>query len=246
MTRTAFIAGGSGAIGIPLSRMLVAAGWRVYGSTRRTDRAKALRDVGVSPVIVDVFDLSTLSEMVASVQPDVVVHQLTDLPAHPTPDAMANALGRTARLRREGTRNLVAATLAAGCTRMVAQSIAWAYAPGVLPHAEEDLLDIDAQGDRATTVKAVCALESAVLETSGLTGTVLRYGKLYGPGTWSTAPASEIPLHVDDAARAAFLAAENPEAAGVFNISEQDPAITCEKAAQCLGWLPGFRLPSSD
>ena len=246
MTRTAFLAGASGAIGVPLARMLVAAGWRVYGSTRSADRAKALRDVGVSPVIVDVFDASLLAETVSSVRPDVVVHQLTDLPAHRTPEAMAGALDRTARLRKEGTRNLVAVTLAAGCTRMVAQSIAWAYAPGVLPHAEEDPLDVDAQGDRATTIEVVSILESAVLQTSGLTGTVLRYGKLYGPGTWCMVPPADIPLHVDDAARAAFLAAEHPEAAGAFNISEQDPAITCEKAAQRLGWLPGFRLPSAN
>ncbi|MDP9899322.1 NAD-dependent epimerase/dehydratase family protein [Variovorax ginsengisoli] len=240
MTRTVFLAGASGVIGAPLARMLVAGGWRVHGSTRSLDRAKALRDMGVSPVVVDVFDASALAEAVSAVRPDVVVHQLTDLPAQRTPQAMVGALERNARLRKEGTRHLVAAALAAGCTRMVAQSIAWAYAPGPLPHAEDDPLDIAAQGERATTVEAVCVLESAVLQTAGLSGTVLRYGKLYGPGTWSMAPSADLPLHVDDAARAAFLAVEHPQATGVFNLSEPDPQITCERAARLLGWAPGL------
>lgn len=245
MSRTVFLAGASGVIGVPLSRMLVAAGWQVYGSTRNLDRATALRDAGVSPVVVDVFDARALTEAVSTVRPDVVVHQLTDLPAQRTSEAMAGALVRNARLRREGTRHLVDAALAAGCARMVAQSIAWAYAPGALPHTEEDPLDIAAQGERATTVQAVRVLESAVLQTPGLSGAVLRYGKLYGPGTWSMAPSADIPLHVDDAARAAFLAVEHPQASGVFNVCEPDQQITCAKAARLLGWAPLSRLPTS-
>jgi nucleoside-diphosphate-sugar epimerase len=245
MSRTVFLAGASGVIGLPLSRMLVAAGWQVYGSTRNLDRAKALRDAGVSPVVVDVFDASALTEAVSAVRPEVVVHQLTDLPAQRTPDAMAGALVRNARLRKQGTRHLVDAALAAGCARMVAQSIAWAYAPGALPHTEEDPLDVAAQGERATTVQAVGALESAVLQTPGLSGAVLRYGKLYGPGTWSMAPSADMPLHVDDAARAAFLAVEHPQATGVFNVCEPDRQVTCAKAARLLGWAPVFRHPTS-
>ena len=244
MTRTVFLAGASGVIGVPLARLLIAAGWRVHGSTRHVDRATALRDNGVSPVVVDAFDADALAAAISTVRPDVVVHQLTDLPERRTSESMAGALERNARLRKVGTRNLVAAALASGCDRMVAQSVAWAYAPGALPHAEEDPLDIAAQGERATTVEAVRALESAVLTTAGLSGTVLRYGRLYGPGTWSVAPSTDIPLHVDDAARAAFLAVEHPEATGVFNVCEPDPQINGDKAVRVLGWAPGFRLPS--
>ena len=48
---------------------------------------------------------------------------------------------RNARLRIEGTRNLMAAAQAAGVKRVVAQSIAFVYAPGPKPHREGDPLD---------------------------------------------------------------------------------------------------------
>lgn len=242
MTRTVFVAGAGGVIGAPLVRLLVGAGWRVYGSTRHAERAAALHDAGAIPVVVDVFDSNALAAALAAVRPDLVVHQLTDLPSQRSPEAMAGALARNARLRSEGTRHLVSAALAAGCTRMVAQSIAWAYAPGPLPHPEDDPLDTGAQGERATSVEAVRVLESLVLGTPELSGTVLRYGKLYGPGTWSETPSADMALHVHDAARAAFLAAERPEAAGVFNVSEPDSQLDGERASRLLGWEPGFRF----
>ena len=108
--------------------------------------------------------------------------------------------------------------------------------------AEDDPLDTGAQGERATSVEAVRVLESLVLGTRNLSGTVLRYGKLYGPGTWSETPSADIALHVHDAARAAFLAAERPEATGIFNVSEPDPQLNGERAARLLGWEPGFRF----
>lgn len=165
MNGKVLVAGATGAIGMPLVRQLVDAGWRVFGSTRDPQRAETLRRAGVEPVVVDVFDTPALNGALESVRPDVVVHQLTDLPTVRTPEALSAAIQRNARLRREGTRNLVQATLASGCRRMVAQSIAWAYGPGPLPHAETDPLDTSATGDRAVTVHAVLELESLVLNS---------------------------------------------------------------------------------
>jgi len=243
MTRSVFVAGATGAIGAPLVRLLVEAGWCVQGSTRRTDRAAALRQAGVEPFLVDVLDASALCAALAAARPDVVVHQLTDLPAVRTPEAMSAAIGRNALLRKVGTRTLVAATLAAGCRRMVAQSITWAYADGPLPHMEDDPLDTAATEERAVSVEAVRVLESLVLDTRGLAGTVLRYGRLYGPGTWAVDPPAEMPLHVHDAAYATLLAMGRPGATGAFNVSEPCPLLAGEKAGQVLGWAPGFRLP---
>jgi nucleoside-diphosphate-sugar epimerase len=45
------------------------------------------------------------------------------------PSRMAEAIVRNARIRDQGTRNLLTAAAAAGARRVVAQSIAWAYAP---------------------------------------------------------------------------------------------------------------------
>lgn len=236
MKGTVFVAGATGAVGEPLVRLLVDAGWRVFGSTRNPQRAQALRRAGAEALIVDVFDAPALNAALALARPDVVVHQLTDLPPVRTQESLATAIGRNARLRREGTRNLVQATLASGCRRMVAQSIAWAYAPGPLPHAEEDPLDTLAAGERAVSVHAVLELESLVLNSAGLAGLVLRYGHLYGPRTWSAEPDGEMPLHVEDAARAAHCAVEWAGVTGVFNVSEPCLQLSVDKARRMLGW----------
>ena len=63
------------------------------------------------------------------------------------------------------------------------QSIAFAYAPGGEPHAETDPLNL-ADPARAVTVKGAADMEQQVLAAAGLDAVVLRYGLLYGPGTW--------------------------------------------------------------
>jgi nucleoside-diphosphate-sugar epimerase len=154
---------------------------------------------------------------------------------------MAEATGRNARIRDEGTRNLVAATLAAGVHRMLAQSIAFAYADGPLPHGEDDPLDLGAQGARGVSVRGVVSLERQVLEAP-MEGIVLRYGRLYGPGTGFDAPAGPGPVHVDAAARATELAIARGTP-GIYNIAEDDGTLSCEKAKRVLGWNAGWRMP---
>jgi nucleoside-diphosphate-sugar epimerase len=168
-------------------------------------------------------------------RPEVVMHQLTDLPKNLDPAQMPEAIVRNARIRDEGTRNLIAAGVAAGASRIVAQSIAWCYAPGPLPHRESDPLDRPAPGQPAVSLVGVLALERQVL-AAPMAAVVLRYGRLYGPGTGTdTAPAS-MPLHIDGAARAALLAIER--GAGPYNIAETEDEISTEKARRELGWQP--------
>lgn len=198
-----------------------------------------LRGLGVEPVVVDVFNESLLFEMVRKAEPEIVVHQLTDLPPALDPTRMAEALVRNARLREIGTRNLVAAAAAAGATRMVAQSLAFVYAPGPMPYREEAPLFLD-DAAFGETARAVASLEQQVLNAP-FTGIVLRYGKLYGPGTGFELAPSEGPLHVDDAADAARRALTRG-AAGIYNIAEDDGTVSITKAADALGWIPGFRL----
>ena len=110
-----FLAGASGAIGRRLTPLLHGAGHYVCGSTRSEANADALRALGADPVVVDVFDAPALSRAVASARPDVVIHQLTDLPKDLNPREMGAAIVRTARIRSEGTRNLVRAAICGGC-----------------------------------------------------------------------------------------------------------------------------------
>ena len=154
-----FLAGATGAIGRRLVPSLLKAGHDVTGTTRSAAKGEVLRAAGVEPVVVDVFDAQALFRAVLTARPDIVIHQLTDLPPGLDPSQMTEGTQRNARMRSQGTQNLVAAALGAGVHRLIAQSIAWMYAPGKEPHSEDDPLDIDAGGTRAITVAGVATLE---------------------------------------------------------------------------------------
>ncbi|MDX8511907.1 NAD-dependent epimerase/dehydratase family protein [Mesorhizobium captivum] len=235
-----FLAGGSGAIGRRLIPQLVDAGHQVTATTRQPAKAEELRALGAEPVVVDVFDAGGLRAAAVAAKPEIVIHQLTDLPPGLDPAKMGEAIVRNARVRDEGTRNLIEAAKAAGARRLIAQSIAWAYAPGPEPNAETDPLDSGAEGGRGISVGGVIALERHVLEAP-MTGIVLRYGHLYGPGT-GTETAADPALHVDAAAYAALLAVERGSQ-GAFNVAKPNSHITTDKAANELGWHASFRLP---
>lgn len=237
VAKKVFLAGATGVIGRALAPLLVAAGHTVVGTTRKADRAALLRAAGLQPVVVDVLDREATFAALATEQPDVVIHELTDLDTH---DRAANN-----RLRSEGTRNLVDAALAAGVRRIIAQSLAFAYAPGDGPASEDEPLDVGAPDGRGRMVAGVVALEHAVAEAPE--HVVLRYGVLYGPGTWYAADGSVAEqvrrgelaadesvtsfVHVDDAARAALLALDWPS--GLVNVVDDEPA-------PATSWLPAY------
>lgn len=234
-----FLAGASGAIGRRLVPLLLADGHEVIGMTRSADAARALEAARVRPVMVDVFDADALARAVVAARPDVVMHQLTDLPRVLNDEKqLAAAYPRNARMRTEGTRNLVAAAKAASARRFIVQSVAFAYAPGREPHVEADPLNLS-DGPRLETVRAAADMERQVLE-SGMQAVVLRYGLFYGPGTWSEGPARKPPLHIDAAARAAALVVTR--GAGVYNIADDDGTVSIDKARKELGFDPAFRL----
>jgi len=232
-----FLAGATGALGRVLGPILVATGYRVSGTTRHPDRTALLEKLGIEPVVVDVFDRNRLAEVMVRCAPSIVIHQLTDLPAKLDPALMAQAVVRNARIRREGTRNLVDAAVAAGCRRLVLQSIAWAYAPGPLPYHEESPLDMHAQGTRRISIDGVMALEQCGSAIADLDVTILRYGQLYGPGTANMQASGSSPVHVNAAAKATLLALQRTNS-GIFNITEDHGEASNRKAREQLLWLP--------
>lgn len=239
MPRSLFLAGASGAIGRRLIPLLLEDGWLVFGTTRKAERLAALREAGVEPLQLDVFDRATLTAAMRDLRPQVVMHQLTDLPYALEAGRMAEALVRNARIRDEGTRNLVAAAQAAGCERMIAQSLGFIYDEGAKPHVETDPLLPDSHSAYGGTAAAVRSLERQVLE-SGMAGIVLRYGLFYGPGTGFDRPIAPGSVHVDAAALAAALAAA-AGASGIYNIAEDDGAVSIAKARSAFAWDPGWR-----
>ncbi len=241
MNKRVFLAGATGAISRPLCKLLVSGGHTVFGTTRRPEKSDELKAFGVIPVVIDVFDVQRLKDIVVEIAPDVVIHQLTDLPYALESAKMNQARIRNARLREEGTHNFVAAATVSKAKKFVAQSIAFAYAPGATPFDESHPLNVDSTDEvSALSARAVASLEHQVL-SGPFEGVVLRYGKLYGPGTgFDRAPLAG-PVHVDaaaDAARKAIL----PGIAGVFNVAEEDGAVNVSKARDILRWHSGFRI----
>jgi nucleoside-diphosphate-sugar epimerase len=238
--RRIFLAGAAGAVGQPLCRLLVADGWQVTGTTRSAERAETLRTLGVEPVIVDVYDASALHDAVVAARPDVVIHQLTDLPYGLDPTKMEAHATLNRRIREEGTRNLIAAAVAAGAQRFVAQSICFIYAPGPMPFSEDAPLNVHAEGRPGASARAALALEEQVLGAP-MAGIALRYGRFYGPGTGVDLRPTGAPLHVHAAADAARRAATRGER-GRYNLAEPDGYVSSDRAAEAFDWSPDFRL----
>ena len=235
-----FLAGATGVIGRPLIGLLRDAGHSVTGTTRSAGKLAEIEKLGAKGVAVDAFDAEGLKRAVIAAKPDAVIHQLTDLPDVSDPAQMAAVREKNSRLRVEGTRNLMAAAKAANVRRVVAQSIAFIYAPGQGARQEADPLD-SSEAQRMT-IAGVTALEDAVLNTPGIDGIVLRYGRLYGPGTWFDKPGSAGALTTDAAAHAALLAMTKG-APGLYNVAEDDGEFSIEKARSALGFDPNFRMP---
>ena len=124
-----FVAGATGAIGRPLVRQLVEAGHDVCGMTRSAERGRAIEALGASVAVADAFDRERVMEAVTAARPDVVVHQLTDLPKVMDMRRLEEAYAGNDRVRREATPHLIDAARAAGARRIVAQSIAFLYTP---------------------------------------------------------------------------------------------------------------------
>lgn len=239
-----FVAGAGGAIGLPLVRQLAGAGHEVIGSTRGGRSAAAIQEAGAVPIVCDAFDRDELSEAMEFARPEVVINQLTSLPARFEP-RKKGFYDANNRIRSEGGDNVIAATAASGARRLITQSISFLYAlQGPWIKTEDEPVD------RSGVHDAVLGHEAKAIADDRFETVVLRYGLLYGPGTWYAPDghlAGEVRrrrlpvvgegtgmtsfLHVEDAASAAVAALDRGD--GIFNVTDDEPAPMSE-------WLPGF------
>ncbi|HEY1689243.1 MAG TPA: NAD(P)-dependent oxidoreductase [Solirubrobacteraceae bacterium] len=251
-----FLAGATGAIGRRLTPLLIQAGHQVSAMTRSPEKLASLQAQGAEPVLADALSREQLQAALLEASPEAVIDLLTALPPNLDTRRLKRELAVTDRLRSDGTKDLVAAARRAGATRVIAESVAFAYMqlsqyPGrETLRTEQDPLDHEAAGHFKRSVEALQSLEQEVRSADGVEGIVLRYGYLYGPGTaFSTQGAlvaelrrRRLPLvgsgsgvwsflHVDDAAAATLAALQGPP--GVYNIVDDDPAPVSE-------WLPAL------
>ena len=247
------LAGATGVIGRPLVFRLVKARHEVIGLTRAPDKVDALHAMGARAEVVDVLDDKAVVAALAKARPDVVVHELTAIPERLNVRQFDRDFALTNRLRTVGTDNLLTAARAAGASHFVAQSYAaWPYARvGGPVKSEDDPLDPHPPAHMSKTMEAIVHLEEAVLGASEIKGVALRYGAFYGPGTTFASGGSTFDdvrhrrfpivgdgggvwsfIHVDDAAEATLAAIERG-AAGIYNITDDDPAPVSE-------WLPAY------
>jgi nucleoside-diphosphate-sugar epimerase len=241
-----FVAGATGVMGRALLPQLAEAGHEPIAMTRSAAKADALRERGIEACVCDAYDAERLARTVAEARADRIVHLLTDLPEEINMRRFEQETASTGRLRREGTRNLVAAARAAGVQRIVGESIAFAYAPEGGRVKDEDAPL--AATTLPSVVEPLAELERELLDAGGI---VLRYGQLYGPGSSFTRDGSwarnlrrrRLPIvgagagvfsfvHVDDAASAtvAALAHSGP---AIYNVVDDEPAAISE-------WLPVY------
>lgn len=261
-----FFAGASGVIGQRLLPRLVGDGHEVTALTRTPEKAEPLRAAGAEAVVCDVLDAERLREAVVAARPEVVLQHLTDLPPDLNPRNLKRAYEANDRVRGEGGANLLAAALAAGARRYVAQNVCFLYAPEGGPVKDEEArLFTDAPPPFDRTIRATREMERRIVEAEGIEGLVLRFGFWYGPGT-SFAPDGYIArevmrrrfpvvgrgrgvysfVHIDDVAEATIAAMQRGEP-GVYNVTDDDPAPMAEWLpvyAEALGAKPPRRVPN--
>lgn len=259
-----FVAGGSGTIGVPLVRSLVAAGHQVTATTRSPEKQSMLRALGATPVVVDALDAEALAAAVRSASPTHVIHELTALPkAGPR---RASELEPTNRLRDQGTRHLLRAAIDAGATRLIGGSFALI---GAAPSSTVVNSEIALAGD------AVRSMESQITNAAragSIEGIVLRYGMFYGAGSPSTEelvrlvrrrrlPAvrhdrGQLPyIHLDDAVSATVAALDRGRSGETYDIVD-DRAMSFSDMVRTLAaavgapqpytvpaWLPRLVMP---
>jgi 2-alkyl-3-oxoalkanoate reductase len=255
-----FLAGATGAVGRPLVRQLINSGHQVTATTRSAAKAQELRQLGAAPVVVDGIDGAAIAAAVAAAKPEAIIHQMTALAGKPDLKHFDGWFAATNLLRTKGLDHLLAAAQAAGVKRFIAQSYTgWNnMRAGGFVKTEDDPLDANPVKAQAETLAAIQYLERAVLNAP-LTGIVLRFGNLYGPGAseemirlvrkrmfpilgggagvWSW-------CHVEDAAAATVLVEHG--ARGTYNIVDDEPARVSEwlpYLAEAVGAKPPFRVP---
>ena len=180
-----FLAGATGVIGRPLVPLLRDAGHAVTGTSRSEEKASAIEVLGARGVVVDVFDARAL------LQGDVGGAARRGDPSTHRPAATSLDAGRpaefeaNARLRIEGTqesdgggRQWCGVRARGGAEHRLRLRAG----PGRT--GRRPIRSTASEAQRRDHRRGGGAGGRRCSNTPGIDGVVLRYGRLYGPGTW--------------------------------------------------------------
>lgn len=222
-----FVTGATGLIGTKLTKRLIEEGYEVAGLTTSEKGKEKLDNAGVKAYIGNILEYDTIEKSIGDFKPDIIMNEITDLKQV---DMSANT-----KVRIDGTRNLVEAAIKHDVPHIQSQSIAFVYEAGDTLATEETSLDYDASGDRKITVDGVEGLEKESARLNKYV--ILRYGLLYGPGTWygkggmiynqfingevTMTDGVQSFIHIDDAVETAIQAL-NFES-GIYNVADDEP-----------------------
>jgi 2-alkyl-3-oxoalkanoate reductase len=243
-----FVAGGSGTIGMPLVRALVAVKHQVTALTRSANRRDELRALGAAVAVADALNREALIAAVEAARPTHVIHQLTALPRGGP--RRPGDLDATNRLRIDGTRNLLDAAVNAGAWRFIVGSFGVLSARGPVATASD------------AAAAAVRSMEGQVLDATrrgAIEGVILRYGMFYGLGAPSTVAmiamvrkrwlpvvrgdAGQLPvIHVDDAVSATVRALDLAPAGAAYDIVD-DRAVSLTEIVEAIAAYTGSPKP---
>jgi nucleoside-diphosphate-sugar epimerase len=263
-----FIAGATGALGLPLVRELVRRGHQVIGMTRSSKKRPLLEGLGAQAVIADALNAAGLAQAVREAAPTHVVHMLTALPKNGSPHT--KDLATTNALRTTGTTNLLEAAITAGAQRIVGESFATVYGygdQGRQTWTEGDLPPVhETDAGLRATVEALRSLEaqlSNATEQGRIEAISLRYGMTYGPENPSTLSMLQmlrkrwLPLvrgadaltswvHTADVATATIAALERGRPGAIYNVADDEPVgfnQFVKAAAQAIGAPHPYTVP---
>jgi len=250
------VAGASGVLGRRIVRQLVARGHTVVGLVRSGTAEATVRSAGGEPRGADLFDSNAVAQAAAGC--DIIIRAATAIPTKVRTGPADWAMND--RIRREGTRSLVAAATQVGARAFLQESVVWAV--GTLdgrpfdedaPPAGDPILASALDGERiAREAGSACGFETLAL----------RCGGFYSADGWHTRILAESIargrpvligrhspvwslIHTDDAASAFVAAAEAPRT-GVWHIVDDRPARLAEfleEVARRLGARPPRRMP---
>ena len=254
-----FVAGATGVLGRRVVQQCVAAGHAVVGLSRSAANIAWLAQSGAKARTGDVFNAAQLADLAAGCE--AVLHLATAIPRQNRTRRADWALND--RLRTEGTRALVAATLSSHCQLFVQQSVTFLYGERGDDWIDETTPVNPQPGGILQSALDMEQIVAAAARDRGLPAVVLRFGAFYCFDSVQTqnllgsAQRGQLPIigsgqpfwsqiQVDDAAGAVLAALTNAaQAIGhTYNVVDDEPARYGE-IVRFINQALGQRAPMS-